>query len=286
MAAPLSESDNVSIATISLYVPALCVALFLSYRHGLGYNSGWFFLIMFSLIRITGAILQLETRSHPLDVGLYTGSAILSVIGLSPLILVNLSLLGRSLDSIYRDVVRGRLATHGLRLVQLIVVAGLVLGAVGGYQAGNKFSSTGVYTVPSIAKVGLALMIAGYATLLAVDVFVVSRLSRCEKGEKRLALAVSLAMPLVLVRLVYASLSTFGHDGRFNQLTGDVNVHLAMAVVMEMLAVAVVESIGLTFQPKPTAESREASREASERDEPKPDRADYPSERDESGAYV
>jgi hypothetical protein len=54
---------GVSIAEIVFYVPSLCIAGLLAFRHGLGRNAGWLFLIIFCLARIIGPAIQLAEKS-------------------------------------------------------------------------------------------------------------------------------------------------------------------------------------------------------------------------------
>jgi hypothetical protein len=45
--------NGVGIGEIIVYVPCLFVAIYLAIKHGLGRSSGWYFLIVFSLARIS-----------------------------------------------------------------------------------------------------------------------------------------------------------------------------------------------------------------------------------------
>lgn len=64
-------------------------------------------------------------------------------------------------------------------------------------------------------------------------------------GERALAPAIGLALPLVLVRLAYQVLVVFVHRGAFSRLGhGSVGVHVAMAVVEEFVVVAIYLYLG------------------------------------------
>jgi hypothetical protein len=76
--------EGVAIGELVCYVPALSIAILLAVRHGFGRSSGWFFLIMLSLARIIGAAMQIAIASNPTSISLYTGSAILTNTGFSP----------------------------------------------------------------------------------------------------------------------------------------------------------------------------------------------------------
>jgi hypothetical protein len=246
----LTEQDNISIAEICVYSPALLVAIFLCVRHGFGRSSGWFYLIIFSLARLIGSAMQLATISQPNNLNLYIGAAVLANVGLSPLILVELGLLSRAITSI-RKSVQTFVNERMLRLVQLVVIVGLILTSVGGSQAGTDYANTGVYTVPELSKVGMGLYIAGFGLTVLAALQVAMQISHAEAGERRLSLAVGLALPFILVRLIYAALSVFSQDPKFNQVAGDVNIKLGMSIVMEMIAVAIIQGFGLTLNKIP-----------------------------------
>lgn len=243
----LTERDGISIAEICVYAPALIIAIFLCIRHGFGRSSGWIYLIIFSLARLIGASMQLATISQPTNLSLYIGAAVLANVGLSPLILVMLGLLSRALTSI-RKSVQTFISERMLRLVQLVVLVGLILTSVGGSTAGNDYASTGVFTTPPLSKAGMGLLVAGFCLTVISLVQVALQISHAEPGEKRLCLAVGLALPFVLIRLIYAAASVFSGNPTFNLLSGNINLQLGMSVIMEMFAIAIIEGLGLTLR--------------------------------------
>ncbi|KAI1457146.1 hypothetical protein F4805DRAFT_429691 [Annulohypoxylon moriforme] len=246
----LTEHNNISIAQIVVYVPALFVAIWLSYKHGFGRSAGWLYLIIFSLARVIGAALQLATISDPTNISLIVGAATLQNVGISPLIMLQLGLLGRALASI-RKSTTSFVTERRLRLVQLLALVGLILGIVGGTQS---YSDTG-YTVSSLSQAGTGVTIAAYVLLVLSTVAVAMQLSYIEEGEKRLVLAVGLSLPFILVRLAYSGESVFGNNPDFNPLTANVDIYLGMAVIMEMIVIAIVEAIGLTLHKLPNNKS-------------------------------
>lgn len=260
----LSERNNISIAQIVIYAPSLLIAIWLALRHGFGRNAGWFFLIVFSLARIIGASLQLATIADPTNLSLHIGAATLQNVGLTPLIMVQVSLVGRALGSIRKTAVPF-VTEQRLRVVQLVALVGMILSAVGGSDSSQSYASTGVYTVSGTSQAGIGLVIAAYVLLVFSTLLVVSQLSQVEMGEKRLVLAVGLSLPFILVRLIYSAISVFAHNPAFNQLTGDINVQLGMAVIMEMIVVIIVESIGMTLQRMQRVQVATASRDSQSR---------------------
>ncbi|KAH8653516.1 hypothetical protein BX600DRAFT_440581 [Xylariales sp. PMI_506] len=242
----LTEQNDIAIAQIAVYSVSLIVAVTLAIRHGFGRSAGWLYLVIFSLLRIVGASLELATISQPGNISLLIGASTVASIGLSPLILVQLGLLGRALTSI-RKSTDSFLNEKHMRLVQLLVMVGLILGAVGGSNSGSTYGSTGVYTVSSLSKAGMALMIVGFAILVLATASVASQISHAEPGEKRLALAVGLSLPFLLVRIIYSSIVLFANSPNFSPVKPNVNAQLGMDIIMEMIIVIIVESIGLTL---------------------------------------
>lgn len=191
--------------------------------------------------------MQLATISDPTNVSLYTGAAILQSIGFSPLLLTSLGLLSRVSDSIgkkHRILVDSRV----LRLIQLVITVALILGIIGGVNAGNNVAKTGRYQVGSLSKASTALFIVSFVAVAAATIIVSASVSHAEPGEKRLAVAVALSLPLLLVRLIYGCLSNFSHDKTFNQLDGSPTAILCMAVIEEFIIVSLYMGTGLTLR--------------------------------------
>ncbi|KAI8957121.1 hypothetical protein F5Y11DRAFT_340783 [Daldinia sp. FL1419] len=257
----LTERDNISIAQIVIYAPSLFIAIWLSIRHGFGRSSGWLYLIIFSLARIIGAAMQLATISDPTNLSLRVGAATLQNIGLSPLVMVLLALIGRACGSIQKSTT-SLVTVNRIRLINLLVLVGLVLGSVGGSQSGQSLAETGKYTVSSLSQVGTGLMIAAFILLAISTAVVAMQSSFMEPGEKRLVLAVGISLPFVLVRLAYSAESLYGHNPAFNQVAGDVNLQLGMSVIVEMIVVAIVEGIGMTLHKIPKNATQQSDSEA------------------------
>ncbi|KAH6698156.1 hypothetical protein BKA61DRAFT_247196 [Leptodontidium sp. MPI-SDFR-AT-0119] len=80
--------------TIAFYSPATLLGISLYFRDGFDRNTGFILLIFFSLIRITGAGLNLASiHSPPMQAGiLNTAALVLAFTGVSSLLLVALGL--------------------------------------------------------------------------------------------------------------------------------------------------------------------------------------------------
>ncbi|TVY62864.1 hypothetical protein LSUE1_G007688 [Lachnellula suecica] len=257
--------EGVAIGEIAVYVPCLMTAIFLAIRHGFGRSAGWFFLIILSLARIIGASMQIATSSNPNNISLYTGSAILTNIGFSPLMLATLGLLSRLIDSINRNK-KIFLTAQYMKLIELLILVAAILGVVGGTQAGDKFSKTNTFVPQPLSKVGTALLIVSFALIIITTVMISFQTPHAEEGEHRIFFAVAASLPFMLVRLVYSGFSTFSHLKSFSLVNGNVTCLLCIALLEELAVVIIYEVMGLTLRKLPKAQVGipVASRDSSE----------------------
>ncbi|KAJ9156634.1 hypothetical protein NKR23_g1201 [Pleurostoma richardsiae] len=251
----LTIRNRISVAEICFYAPTLLAAVFLAVRHGLGRNAAWVYLGIFSIVRLSGAALELATIAHPLNIDIHTAAMIFQNIGISPLMLVMMGLVGRMLASIRRGGRRRTAVGPGeLRLVQMLIFLGLVLVIAGGVKAGNQFKKTLHFQLPVEGEAGLGLIISGFGLLTMAALYVSVLASHIAPGERRLLSAVWVSFPFLIVRVVYGAMGTYTRNPKFNQLTGSAYYFLGMAVAMEMAVVVVCVAIGATLPPTPMAE--------------------------------
>ena len=246
----LTVHNNISIAQIVLYVPFLAVAIFLCIRHGFGSNAGWFFLVVFSLLRIIGAALQIAATAQPKNLGLFFGALTLQAIGLSDFIIMLLALIKRACESTERArsvIVNPRV----LYWSQLLVFVALILGIIGGTTAGSNYADTGMYKVSSLSQASVGLTIGGFVLLVLATAQLGFNVSHVDQGERRLVLAIALTLPFLLVRVLYQAVGTFDRNSEFNSVSGNVYVFLGTAVIEEIVIVLIVEAVGLTLQVRP-----------------------------------
>ncbi|TVY86190.1 hypothetical protein LAWI1_G008766 [Lachnellula willkommii] len=259
----LTYRNGVSIGEIILYIPALAIAIFLCVKHGFGRSSGWYFMIVLSLARIIGAAMELATISSPTSVSLYTGSAILTNVGFSPLVLAALGLMSRLIDNIrktHKTIVDARM----LRLIELVIFVGLILGIVGGVDAGNDFSKSGHYVPGALNKAGTSLLIVSFGFIVIAVVLTSFATPYAEQGEHRLFYAVVVALPFLTARLVYSCFSTFTRNKNFNLITGNTTILLCLALLEELAVVIIFEGVGLTLKKVENVHVPVSSRDSSE----------------------
>lgn len=102
----------------------------------------------------------------------------------------------------------------------------------------------------SKTKASLVLFLVAWLGLGILLLLVGARFSSIEAGEHRLLFAVSVSMPLILIRLVYSYLSVFGQRRDFNMFTGNVTIMLVMVVLEQIGVVVVCLGFGLTLDRK------------------------------------
>jgi hypothetical protein len=256
----LTYRNGVSIGEIVVYTPCLAIAVLLAVRHGFGRSAGFLFMIVFCLARIIGPCMQLATISQPTNISLYSGAAILNNLGVSPLMLSLLGFLSRLLDSIHKSH-NTFVDTRILKFIELVITVGIILGIMGGVNAGSAYQTTHTYTPGTLSKAGISLLIVSYVGTVLATIATSFHLSHAEQGMRRLFVAISISLPLLLIRLIYSIISTFTRNKKFNLLEGSVTVFLCVALIEEFIIVIILESVGLTLQKVAKEEHVEGTRQ-------------------------
>ncbi|RFU25705.1 hypothetical protein B7463_g10635, partial [Scytalidium lignicola] len=251
-----NSQGGISILELLIYFPALIVAVIVCRRHGFGRSSGFIFTLILCLVRIVGACCQLATYQSETK-GLIEAVLILDSIGISPLLLATLGLLSRCADSTATSS-SGLFHAIQFRLIQLVITIGLILSIVG---ATSSVSPTGVYQPQATTKVGVVLYVVAFVALVLIAAVISAKLSTSPGDDRKFSYAVVLALPFILVRLIYSLISVFAHNSHFNLLTGSVIIHVFMAVLEEMAVVVIYLVVGwMTDALAPTARGPIASR--------------------------
>ncbi|KAJ6076112.1 hypothetical protein N7499_008093 [Penicillium canescens] len=240
---------GISILEIIVYIPTFFLALWMAFHHGFKKSSGWYFFVVFSLARIIGAACYLATINAPSNIDLYITWAVCTSLGISPLILACVGLLSRANDSIMRKTANP-LSPLLFRAVSLLSLVALIVSIVGSTE--NSDITHGL--VNTKTQVALVLFLVTWVGVCILFLLVANRSHSIEDGEHRLLLAVGISLPLILVRLIYSFIYSFGHKSDFSMLSGNVTVQLVMSVLEEIVIVLVCLGIGLTLQVRPSPE--------------------------------
>ncbi|KAK7418735.1 hypothetical protein QQX98_003753 [Neonectria punicea] len=220
----------VSIAELVVYIPALVLAFIVCSRHGFNRTLGWVFTVVLCLVRIIGSICQLVTYSnHSTD--LLQATIIIDSIGISPLLL---STLGMLVDWIrFRET--PTFSVKQFRIVQLFITLGLIFSIVGGTD--GTPSSTGAIKSSTMSQVAIILYIVSFVAMVYILVISSQNRPSVPGQERRIPIAVALAFPFIMVRLLYSILVVFIHNHIFSIINGNVPVFVCMAAIEEFIVV-------------------------------------------------
>jgi hypothetical protein len=232
-----SAAGWVSVAELIVYLPAICLAIYICSRHGFSRSSGWLYTLILCLVRIIGAICQLLTY-HDTSTGLLKATLIIDSIGLSPLLLATLGLLSRLADWVNT---RGTplLGVKHFRILQLLISLGLILSIAGGSSGSSTNASPS-----TTSKAAIVLFIVGFVGICIVWAITLPGVVVVPGPEKRISMFVIIALPFILVRLAYSALAVFVHNHTFNIIDGSVAVHAFMAVLEEFIVVGLYLILG------------------------------------------
>ncbi|KAH7386926.1 hypothetical protein DE146DRAFT_702011 [Phaeosphaeria sp. MPI-PUGE-AT-0046c] len=246
--------DIVAAVELIFYIPTAILAVIVCLSHGFNRSSGWIYTLILCTVRIAGAVCQFIKSSDLVETKI-----IIDSIGLSPLLLATLGLLSRLVDFINAKSTPTFTIKH-FRLLQLLITLGLILSIVGGTSGTTK--PDGTVQVATTSKAGIALYIVAYVGIVLVYLTSIPKTSIIPKQERRVPVAILLALPFILVRLIYSGCAVFLHTHLFNPVTGNVVVRVVMAIVEEFVVVTIYIALGfLVTKLHPTAQGPIAGRE-------------------------
>lgn len=134
-----------------------------------------------------------------------------------------------------------RIPSRLSKLIFVICFVGLILGI-----SSISGSNGETYHPNNITKAAMGIFLAVFAISLLMTVWLWLQLSHtAKKFQKKLFLAIALASPFLLVRLVYSAISDYTDDPRF-VLDGDHTIYLCMNVLEEIIAMAIIMALGMS----------------------------------------
>ncbi|KAI0334289.1 hypothetical protein GY45DRAFT_1318778 [Cubamyces sp. BRFM 1775] len=250
----------IAIAEIVLYVPIFFIAIPIALRNGFTRKAGWIFLVLLSIIRIVGGVTHILSEQNPSNITLQIIFNIMESSGLSPLLVATVGFLGTvgqySLDG---HPIMGR----GLRLMGVLGTVALVLAIIGGVNSGNAKSQSDLNTGTKLRKIGSALFGVLYVAVAFVTAFCWQNKANILKYRRKLLQGITVALPFLFIRVLYAILSAFapvtrafdadGHPIPVNSSSslktfgpsGSWAVYLIMSVVAEYIVVLIYTTVGI-----------------------------------------
>lgn len=95
-------------------------------------------------------------------------------------------------------------------------------------------------------KAGLLVLVLIYTILFLLAAKSASEFSKVPAGEKRILIAVLVAIPLLAVRILWAILSVFTDISTFSSTNGSAAARVCMAILEEFFIVVMYTFVGLT----------------------------------------
>lgn len=236
--------DTVAVLGLIFYIPAFSLALYVCIKHGFRRSSGWLYILILCLVRIIGSVCQFISNKNP-STGLLQAVLILDSIGISPLLLATLGVLSRFVDFVNTRATPIFTVRH-FRIVQIILTLGVVLSIAGGTSI--TLSADGSYKSATSSKVGVLLYIVGFSATIIISLVSVPRRSVVPGKERHVPVVIFLAIPFIVVRLLYSVLCAFGHNRLFSIATGSVSVTIGMSVIEEFVVVGMYILLGLWLE--------------------------------------
>ncbi|KZF21816.1 hypothetical protein L228DRAFT_269270 [Xylona heveae TC161] len=238
----ITTRGRLAIAEIVYYAPALVLAVIVMLRHGFRRQLGWIYLAILALVRIIGSSMQIASEQDPSNTGLITTAAILSSVGLSPLLLAMAGLLKRVDDSLPSS---HRLPGRTFTLLHIPTLVALILAITGGSEESS--SPTSNNGGRKFMKIAIIIFLVVYVIQSALTFLTLFKLRHVPQGERKLVYAVTGSIPFLAVRLLYSLIGAFESPTKltFNTVVGNVFVQAFMAVLEEFVIVAMYLAAGL-----------------------------------------
>ncbi|KUJ22316.1 uncharacterized protein LY89DRAFT_575798 [Mollisia scopiformis] len=236
--------DAVAIIQLVPFTIYLGFAFALCFRHGFRRSEGWIILVTFSTLRVLAASFQLASINDPTN-SVYGGALICQGIGLAPLTLLNFALfvrVNKFVNTIHQKI---------FSAISLLAIAGIVLAIYGGIESANSPT----LATNDLLKASVILFVASYLAFVCIFLIFLRQWHIIPSGEQKLLLCFAYCAPFMVVRFLFSILGTYVESLRsqFGVLTGDVTVFLCMAVLEEIIVVALFVYTGMRLERLPPA---------------------------------
>lgn len=251
----LSSASKLYIVELVIYGILAPFTVYLLYRHGRNGLLGYFYLNAYCLIRIIADIIELLPGNRdPTPGHITTAQAVLSAVGLSPLLLALSGFLHEAHVYLVQITAQGqhqqKTTKKWLWIIQLQVhtvcwtgMALIIAGSVGLADSSGSLSSSQRNTDLVLRKVGIVLILLLLGTLALYSVFLVALCRRTSISTRRLTPllgAIIVSVPFLSVRDIYTVVSVFDDNSSdLNPVTGALWVKVVFIVLTPLCAVLV-----------------------------------------------
>lgn len=129
--------------------------------------------------------------------------------------------------------------------MSIVGIVGLIVGIAG--VSTNNGPVNGQLESTNLTKASMGIFIAVFVILVLATAFLAIQPStRRLKFQKKLFLSVILAMPFVLVRIIYSAISNYSNKRSFDVLVGNQSIYLCMSVLEEIVAMVITMGFGVS----------------------------------------
>lgn len=143
------------------------------------------------------------------------------------------------------------------RIIQFLIGLPSILVIVGG--SSNSSSSSNGASPPTVFQIAIIIYVLAYFGIVYVFLKSFGHRSAVLPQERRIPIAVMVALPLVAVRLCWSLIAVLAHNRDFSIYNGSVGLHVAMSVVEEWLVVVDYVILGFCLQKLETDQQGEIS---------------------------
>lgn len=237
------------------WLPALCVAIYVTNKHGWGKSLGWISLVILSIFRLIGATTGIVAIYEP-STGVIEASVIANGVGLISLVVALRGLISRVNMNMYEHKIMTPLRS---KILHLPVIAAIVLSITG------AIGITGSH--PSEAKLHFQIAIGLLTGVYLVVIFITLWTAHYKRfvldREQTLLRASLISIPFISIRLLYSWLSAFLPDSYpFSMMAEDdtaVIIRALMQVLEECVVTGMFLGAGLTVAAPPKKAPKSAS---------------------------
>jgi len=241
----LDTRGKIAAAELAFYAPITALSLFLIFRYAFRRDAGWFFLFIFSAVRIAGAslIVAAETLKQP-KIALFNAAFIMDFAALVALLFSSLGFIGMAGQHTYSE--NPRIATL-LRLIGVLGLGGLALCIAGGVLGTQAAANQNLATI--LRRAGVCVYLGMYLIILMVHIGTWTYRWHLRSYRRNLLWGTSVALPFLGVRMTYAVLAAWSSSDLYglklssnptlanlNPITGNWVLYLVLSLVMEYVA--------------------------------------------------
>jgi hypothetical protein len=238
----LAPKASLAAAELAFFSPAFLFGVFLLIRHGFSRQLGWFYVVTLSILRIIGASVTIYMDvNHTYTASLEETVFITSAVGTAPLLLALMGFLER----INLGMDRKGLPLIVFRPLHLAALAGLVIAIVGGVDEQHTDASD-YHTGRALIKAAAIIFLAIYIGLALITLYTGMNKTYILSNEWNLMRGCILALPFMLVRIIYTICAAFSSKGSIF-FFADVNVYVSafMQFLMEAIVVSIFVVAGM-----------------------------------------